>query len=232
MRKTRRAFSLIELLVVVAIIAAVIGILVPTLSSVRAAGRDLRCLTNLRSLAAAWQLYAVDHDDLTPALGVPWASAPNWSIVVMEYAGRPINAVSQLPSDGSSVLVCPRTQRHFPEVEMTRTYAANVTGFAGAQGDRGDFDEEPTFARFSRVRSPSMTPMLLDSAPILPGPGLPPPSRTASVIDFRESVHVDERIGRVHGESDPGGFFHVAFYDGSAHREDTPPDSWRVPINE
>jgi prepilin-type N-terminal cleavage/methylation domain-containing protein len=232
MGKSRSAFSLIELLVVVAILAAVIGILVPTLSSVRAAGRDMRCLTNLRSLAAGWRLYAADNDDLTPALGVPWAAAPNWSIVVMEYAGRPVNGVSALPSDDGSVLVCPRTQRRYPEVAMTRTYAANVTGFAGAPGDRGDFDEAPTFARFSRVRSPSITPMLLDSAPILPGPGLPPPTRTASVIDFRESSHVEERIGRVHGESDSGGFFHAARYDGSAHREDIPPDSWRSPINE
>ena len=232
MRKARQGFSLIELLVIVAILAAVIGILIPTLGAVRAQGRDVRCLTNLRSIGAAWRLYGADNDGRTPALGVPWSESPNWAMVVAEYSGLRVESASQLPAGESSVLVCAATQRAHAGVAMTRTYGANVTGFAGADGDRGDFDEAPTFARFERVRFPGRTPMVLDSAAIAPGPNLPPPTRTARVIDFREPSHVEERIGRVHGGSAPNGGFHVAFYDASASRRGEVESDWASPIND
>lgn len=222
---------MIELLVVVAIIALLLGVLLPTLAGVRESSRHVRCLANLRSMGAAWRLHATEHDDKSPALGVPWAEAPNWSIVVANITGRTVNTAADLESGDHSVLVCPTTQRRYPGVEMTRTYAANVTGYAGAPGDRGDFDSEPTFVRFSQVASTGGTPMLLDSAPILPGPELPPPTRTASVIDFRDPGHVGGRIGRVHGESVAGGHFQVGFYDGSARREDSVGPEWALPIS-
>ena len=56
-----RAFTLIELLVVVAIIALLLAILMPTLQRVQELGRNLVCLTNLRSIATAAALYAAWH---------------------------------------------------------------------------------------------------------------------------------------------------------------------------
>lgn len=232
MGKRRDGFSLLELLVIVAILAMTMGILLPVLSGARASARHVRCLANLRTCAAGWRLHAHDHDDRTPALGVPWSSEPNWALVVMRHAGSPVPSADALPTGEDAVLVCPSTQALHADVPMSRTYAANVTGFAGAPGDRGDFDAEPTFAQFSRVAWPAHTPMLLDSKAIPPGPGLPPPTRTASVIDFRDESHVSERIGRVHGSSPLGGHFHVAWYDGSAARRDAVEDAWRRPINE
>lgn len=232
MGKSRPGFSLIELLVIVAILAMLLGILIPTLGAVRTRGRDARCLSNLRSIGAAWRLHAIDHDDRTPALGVPWAESPNWAMVVAEYSGHGARNASELPSGERSVLVCPATQHRHSEVAMTRTYGANVTGFAGAEGDRGDFDDAPTFARFTGVRFPGRTPMVLDSAAIAPGPGLPPPTRTSSVIDFRDPAHVEERIGRVHRGSPDVGGFHVSFYDGSASGAVEVDEDWARPINE
>ena len=132
MRKSVTGFSLLELLVVIAIVAAVIGIMLPLLSSARSAARDVSCMTNLRSAGAAWLLYANDNDGRSPALGVPWLTEPNWAMVVQRYSERAAPNANQV-SSGSSVLVCGSTQRRHPGVQFTRTYAANVTGFAGSR---------------------------------------------------------------------------------------------------
>ncbi len=59
----RRAFTLIELLVCVAIIAVLIGVLMPGLAWARIGARGARCLAQLRQLHTAWSLYAGDFAD-------------------------------------------------------------------------------------------------------------------------------------------------------------------------
>jgi prepilin-type N-terminal cleavage/methylation domain-containing protein len=59
----RRAFTLIELLVTIAIIAVLLGILLPSLGTARALSRTARCLSNQRQLGLAWTSYSVDARD-------------------------------------------------------------------------------------------------------------------------------------------------------------------------
>lgn len=65
---SKKAFTLIEVLVVVAIIALLIAILLPSLAAARRASKQLVCETNLRTIAQATFLYTGDNKDSMPSL--------------------------------------------------------------------------------------------------------------------------------------------------------------------
>lgn len=58
--RPRRAFTLIELLITVAIIAVLLGTLLPALGAARDSARRAVCMSNQRQLLAAWMMYASD----------------------------------------------------------------------------------------------------------------------------------------------------------------------------
>lgn len=58
--RSRRAFTLIELLITVAIIAVLLGTLLPALGAARDSARRAVCMSNQRQLLAAWMMYASD----------------------------------------------------------------------------------------------------------------------------------------------------------------------------
>ena len=57
----RKAFTLVELLVVIGVIAVLIGILLPTLSGAQGRARDIQCQSNLRQVGQALFMYANDN---------------------------------------------------------------------------------------------------------------------------------------------------------------------------
>lgn len=64
--KKSRAFSLVELLVVVSIIAVLISILVPALSKARQVTRATTCASNLRQIGMTLSVYIQNNDDRIP----------------------------------------------------------------------------------------------------------------------------------------------------------------------
>lgn len=61
--KIRKGFTLVELLVVISIIALLLAILMPTLSSAREQGRTIVCGTHMKELAVSWMVYAMNNND-------------------------------------------------------------------------------------------------------------------------------------------------------------------------
>ena len=59
---TRRAFTLVELLVVIAVIALIAAMLLPALSKARQSGRRTACASNLRQLSVALSIYASENE--------------------------------------------------------------------------------------------------------------------------------------------------------------------------
>jgi prepilin-type processing-associated H-X9-DG protein/prepilin-type N-terminal cleavage/methylation domain-containing protein len=60
------AFTLLELLVVIFVIGILTALLSTAFNSTRARSHKVSCLSNMRQLQIAWQLYVDEHDDLLP----------------------------------------------------------------------------------------------------------------------------------------------------------------------
>lgn len=72
-----RAFTLVELLVVIGIIGVLTALLMPALSGARMAANTVQCASNLRQLATGWQMYANANRRISVPGRLPTFGRPN-----------------------------------------------------------------------------------------------------------------------------------------------------------
>ena len=90
----RRGFTLIELLVVIAIIAILAAILFPVFAQAREKARQSSCLSNMKQLMLAFNMYCQDYDNRTP-LNLYSGVAATWYNTIQPYMKN------------KDILVCP-----------------------------------------------------------------------------------------------------------------------------
>ena len=81
MRQSKKtAFTLVELLVVIGIIATLIAILLPALSRAQSAAKGIACQSNMRQLALAVTMYANENYGWYPPNDSYWQApgSPSW----------------------------------------------------------------------------------------------------------------------------------------------------------
>lgn len=74
-RKRRQAFTLVELLVVIGIIALLVSILLPALSSARESAKSIKCQSNLRTIGQMLMMHANEHRQYMPIHGAIFGSS-------------------------------------------------------------------------------------------------------------------------------------------------------------
>ena len=133
-----RGFTLIELLVVIAIIAILAANMFPVFSRAREKARAASCLSNLKQMGAAFQMYADDHESLLPAAweypnadpGDPTAVPP---IPPQAAEGPPGLVEAILPyTKNVQMFVCPSDKLKRYLVQKTSySYTADFFGSMG-----------------------------------------------------------------------------------------------------
>ncbi len=128
-KKTRKgAFTLVEMLVVIAIIGVLAGFLLPALLGAKERGYAVYCQNNLKQLATAMRKYNMLYDGYFPDLyDAPWTGYREYP---MEVMARMMGLITRPFSDGSlapKVVLCPSCKITPADGEdyLARHYAIN-----------------------------------------------------------------------------------------------------------
>lgn len=159
--KTLRAFTLIELLTVIAIIGILAAIIIPTVGKVRETAQAATCKSNLRQLTAAALLYAQDNRGYFPSKRLyqpSSASEPG----VRNYIG----------AKESKVFTCPALARQFTikEVVVTsegeHTYSVNAGVVPEYENNlvKSPQSRAQILCKIDAVTQPSRTLFILDGS--------------------------------------------------------------------
>jgi len=125
MRRRQHAFTLVEILVVIAIIAVLIAMLFPMFSKSREASLRVQCASNMRTIGQAVIAYAVNNKGKAPLKGGPIQYPYEWNKTTM---------VNPLMRYGLNlrVMTCPSMYLCNPPVD-------NWTGHMDTNAETGDY---------------------------------------------------------------------------------------------
>ncbi len=189
-RDARRAFTLIELLIVIAIISLLLAVVMPALARSRATGQSSVCLSNLRRLAVGNQLYVQVYDVFPPfrlktdPSGATYVNRygrakPRWQWfidhgigAVIEPTGftAPFGDKSMSTAGGDGLTM---TNRYFVDPSLGEArwqfnirngaYGYNYQYLGNTRTDTtpGEYDNWPVTA--TRISTPSQTVLFADS---------------------------------------------------------------------
>lgn len=119
-RPTRRGFSLIELLVVVAIIALLIGLALPAIGSARRAAARTSCKASLRGVGVGFRMYLNTSNDVLPECpNMPSLGPPD---------EPPITEALEPYLDDARAFKCPSDPKYFDREGTSYAYNSLLGG--------------------------------------------------------------------------------------------------------
>lgn len=199
--RKNRVFTLIELLVVIAIIAVLASMLLPALAKAREKARGSTCISNLKQLGLAMNMYLSDNHEYLPdkSMRSSLRTIPGmWPVFLFPYVGYESYFEKAFADTGSSswlgfplpkVLLCPSTDINYCVDWKNQSTHPGYSLFSA------------TYAAYSgKFKYPARQVLLFDNAS-----GRPPENRVATNTHYgagggRSFVTVNHILsGQYHG---------------------------------
>jgi prepilin-type N-terminal cleavage/methylation domain-containing protein len=174
LRTKARAFTLIELLTVIAIIAILAAILIPVVGAVRESARRSVCTSNLRQIGTALHLYLVDSDEVLPGPYFTTAGIHRYNHSAQPRLSKDLAIYFDLPAPGpenrlNESFICPGFAAQFSDEDRIAagvSYRTNAGGTKQAFLYQGDTRKK----RYSQIDEPTRHWALTDH--FVPGSGV------------------------------------------------------------
>ncbi len=209
MMERKRKFTLLELLIVIAIIAILAALLLPALNSAQASARKINCTSNLKQIGMAAMQYAATFDEfIAPpmnnnASGMSWGqSLYHWDFA---YGTRFMNAALRVSESTFREAYGPSWKPfHCPEDNVIlEDPAANARRFLPPRSYcmfRPMFEvvNETPPPRISRIARSASTYLIADRNPAIAVMAAPVCGRASSALGSIVYIDYGERVGAVH----------------------------------
>ena len=191
---SRKAFTLIEVLVVVAIIGLLIGILAPSLSAARTQSKRVLCTTRLNMVGKGFLSYMHDSNDHMPYASYMPSVDPT-PIYIADVLAKHIK--------DRKVLECPGDRR-------------GLTDRPGSNANRSYYESERSSYEYE-TRLGGLTPSQFTDITKPPGP-LPPDAPAVPSVGkiAPNTVWIMKDYISFHGNTGEKGSFRYLFIDGHA----------------
>lgn len=149
-RRKHKAFTLVELLVVIAIIAMLAAMLSPALSAARKSAKQMSCMNNLKQLGLAFTMYLNDNEGCFPPWTASWwdggAKGWDWKLSELYFNGK------------DNMFYCPANKRLMADWWST-DYGYNYFNIGGSYRCGGSWYTSATSAQ---IANPAQTILLVD----------------------------------------------------------------------
>ena len=148
-RPRARAFTLVELLVVIGIIAILISVLLPVLGSARKASNKTKCLAALNQIHNAFKMYQIDHKGAWPVAVHFWSQGgSNRDKRYHDFIAKYIMGNQSVKSPGGQVIST-------NEMNYNGTASLDMVGSASGYATHGEYgtDTDPVWIGTLRTRN-------------------------------------------------------------------------------
>jgi prepilin-type processing-associated H-X9-DG protein len=206
-----RAFTVVELVAVLATLAALAGVFVTSFASTRPHTYTFQCMNNLRQLSSAWRMYA-DENRGGLVFNSFWlvdSTHPSWVGGSLNYSSSSDNTNTDLLINNqkyfycgylgpyfksAAVFKCPADKSVVPirGQQLPRVRSVSMNSFIGTMA--GSFNPATRYRRYSRIeqiKSPSNLFLLVDEREdsINEGAFLTGPDTRFLLLDFPANYH-------------------------------------------
>ena len=199
--RPRRAFTLVELLVVIGIIAILISLLMPALSRAREQARGVQCGSNMRQCMLAYLMYVNENKGRMPNLEASLNSAQYPDDPVFIYAGSTITWMDVLRpyAQSKGVFNCPSAAESTTNGLPPLGIGMNHIGLSYSHFWAGN-----RILKINQVKRPTESVMFADVGQV-PNFNEPDPDKWKEVTGTQTFYFLTPDHGHYHVPPDPSG---------------------------